>query len=101
MTTYAILKAQLKALNDEAKAARQRELEQVLCDIRAAVERYAIAPEQIYGNHVRMRIRDGRRGPLQPKYRDPETGQTWCGRGRLPRWLVGRCREDFLVEQAI
>lgn len=26
---------------------------------------------------------------LEPKYKDPETGKTWAGRGRLPRWLIG------------
>lgn len=25
---------------------------------------------------------------LEPKYRDPETGKTWAGRGRLPKWMV-------------
>jgi DNA-binding protein H-NS len=23
-----------------------------------------------------------------PKYRDPETGKTWTGRGRRPAWMV-------------
>ena len=36
------------------------------------------------------------------KYRDPETGSTWTGRGLKPRWLVaaiesGRALEEFLV----
>ena len=26
---------------------------------------------------------------LEPKYRDPETGKTWAGRGRIPSWVVG------------
>lgn len=26
---------------------------------------------------------------LEPKYKDPVSGKTWAGRGRLPRWLVG------------
>lgn len=25
--------------------------------------------------------------PLEPKYRHPETGQTWTGRGRRPSWV--------------
>ena len=31
------------------------------------------------------------------KYRNPETGETWTGRGRAPRWLEGKNREDFAV----
>ena len=34
------------------------------------------------------------------KYRNPETGETWSGRGRMPNWLAlaegqGRHREEF------
>jgi len=34
------------------------------------------------------------------KYRNPETGETWSGRGRAPKWLTlaeqqGRSREEF------
>jgi hypothetical protein len=25
--------------------------------------------------------------PVQPKYRDPATGETWSGRGRMATWL--------------
>jgi len=37
------------------------------------------------------------------KYRDPETGDTWAGRGARPRWLVARLKEgkklpDFQIE---
>lgn len=36
------------------------------------------------------------------KYRDPETGETWSGRGRMAGWLARRIEagarlEDFLV----
>ena len=36
------------------------------------------------------------------KYRHPETGQTWSGRGILPKWMTeeiakGRQREDFAI----
>lgn len=45
---------------------------------------------------------DRRRGPKPPKYRDPDTGQTWAGRGKFPVWLRQRLDhgariEDFLV----
>lgn len=36
------------------------------------------------------------------KYRDPETGETWSGRGRMATWLAERVKagarlEDFLA----
>lgn len=43
-----------------------------------------------------------KRGKVAPKFRDPETGTTWTGRGRTPIWLreqeaAGRKREEFSV----
>lgn len=44
--------------------------------------------------------------PVRPKYRNPKNpGETWSGRGRLPRWLRpqlrgGRKLDDFLIDQA-
>jgi DNA-binding protein H-NS len=37
------------------------------------------------------------------KYRNPETGETWSGRGRSPKWMAlaeqsGRSREEFLAK---
>lgn len=39
---------------------------------------------------------------IAPKYRHPETGETWTGRGGIAGWLAkeikaGRTREDFLI----
>jgi DNA-binding protein H-NS len=31
------------------------------------------------------------------RYRDPETGKGWSGRGLEPKWLKGRDREQFRV----
>jgi DNA-binding protein H-NS len=39
-------------------------------------------------------------GKVAPKYRDPQTGSTWSGRGLRPRWLsaalaAGRSLDEF------
>lgn len=41
-------------------------------------------------------------GKVAAKYRHPETGETWSGRGLEPKWLRaeiagGKSRQDFLV----
>ena len=43
----------------------------------------------------------GSSGPV--KFRDPESGQTWAGRGKRPTWLVnalagGRSLESFAAQ---
>jgi len=45
----------------------------------------------------------GNRGPVAPKYRNPENStETWAGRGLKPRWLSaaikgGKKLDDFLI----
>lgn len=41
--------------------------------------------------------KDGRRGKVAPKYRDPDTGATWTGRGIAPKWIAGKDRERYLI----
>jgi DNA-binding protein H-NS len=54
-------------------------------------------------------VRDGkarRKYPrVLPKYRNPQTSETWSGRGKRPRWLVaavksGRKVEEFRISDA-
>jgi DNA-binding protein H-NS len=47
-------------------------------------------------------VREGSRARVAAKYRDPESGATWSGRGLKPRWLVaalagGKTPSDFAV----
>lgn len=46
----------------------------------------------------------GERGPVPVKYRGPNPGDTWSGRGRVPGWLKaliaqGHSKEEYLVRQ--
>jgi DNA-binding protein H-NS len=51
--------------------------------------------------------RSDRRGPVAPKYRNPENpAETWAGRGLKPRWLAaaikgGKEQDDFLIPGAV
>jgi DNA-binding protein H-NS len=51
---------------------------------------------------VRVSKAKGRK--VAPKYRGPD-GETWAGRGAMPRWMAaaikeGKKREDFLIDKA-
>lgn len=37
------------------------------------------------------------RTPVAAKYKNPETGETWSGRGRSPVWLAGKNKDDFKI----
>jgi DNA-binding protein H-NS len=39
------------------------------------------------------------KGTRPPKYRNPETGQTWSGMGHTPQWMVAaKNRDAFLIQ---
>jgi len=71
---------------------------------RAAVREKMIAFAKQHGFDIRDLLdgRKGKRGKVAVKYRD-RAGNTWTGRGRMPRWLVAATKggkakkEDFLV----
>lgn len=40
------------------------------------------------------------RKKLPVKYLDPETGYSWSGRGKTPLWLIGKCKEKYLINES-
>jgi len=99
MSGYRELKAQADELMKRAEDARQAELETVLQEVRTRVAEYGLTPRQIFGRQGSAG-RAARKTPaVAPKYRDPNTGATWSGRGREPAWIKGKRRERFLIER--
>ena len=62
----------------------------------------AIAKEAGFDIRELFDGRAGKRGKVAVKYRD-KNGNTWTGRGRMPRWLTAAMKggkakkEDFLI----
>ena len=42
--------------------------------------------------HANGAAKPGKRSKVQAKYRDPATGDTWSGRGRMSSWLVAKVK---------
>jgi DNA-binding protein H-NS len=94
--------AKLQALKSQVEAAisanvteRRRELELELSKLAG-----------FGGGKATKFGRGDRRGPVAPKYRNPENpAETWAGRGLRPRWLTaaikgGKEQDDFLIPGA-
>jgi len=94
MAKYQELRAQLEALAAQVEAARVSEKRDVLNEVRKTVKAYGLTEREVFGVQ-----RGANKGASHVKYRDPETGATWCGRGRCPKWIAGKEREDFLVKE--
>ncbi|AWV01682.1 H-NS histone family protein [Burkholderia sp. JP2-270] len=90
------LQAQLAELDQRIKAARRRERNVVLEQVRELVTSYALTAREIFGHGYSDRAKLFTVGV---KYRDPVTGATWSGRGRAPAWIAGRDRAAFLIRE--
>ena len=69
----------------------------VIEEIRNKIGEYAITAHDLGFTVVPRRGRPPKRPPLPPKYQDPKSGHTWSGRGKPPKWIVGKNRERFLI----
>ena len=94
MATYKQLTQQLEKLQVQVSAAREKEMEAAIAQIKEKIAEYGITAEELGFSSKRPAAR---KGALPAKYRNPRTGQTWSGRGRVPAW-IGKNRERFLIE---
>lgn len=99
--------AEREKLEKEIEQMIREQRKERLAAIREDVKRFDITAEEIFGGKTAAKRtkrapaaksrKKTARPPVKPKYRDPETGQTWSGRGREPKWLQGKNREDFAI----
>ncbi len=109
------LQAQAKALEASQGVKKARAVERVralmkklgvdVADLQSepAVRRSRGAKPRSAAKPAKAARKNPRAGsPVAPKFRDPESGVTWSGRGRTPVWLAayleqGRKREEFAI----
>jgi DNA-binding protein H-NS len=99
--SYDALKIKMKEVKTAMEEARRQEFEAVLLSIRRVVFDYGITERDIFGRRKLDGGRDNRFGRVSAKYQNPETGETWTGRGRPPRWILGRAYEEFLIKRRV
>ena len=71
-------------------ADRATDTDNVLDLVMQAIEKYPLKKGR----------RGGTRGPVPPKYRNPnDPSQTWTGRGRQPKWVAELLAGGYTIEQ--
>lgn len=95
MTEYKKLLAQREALEKQIEEARKAEVAEAIATIRALVGEYGLTVDDVFPKSV---SKAGKKtGAVAPKYRDPQTGATWTGRGKAPLWIAGKDRTAFAI----
>lgn len=100
MSQYADLKAQIARLQAQAEEARRTEIDNVVAEIRQKIAEYGLTAQDLGFAVAAKRGRPPKKAPLPAKYQDPKSGNTWSGRGKPPKWIVGKNRERFLIGAA-
>lgn len=95
----------LVTLGTDLDAFKRAERSAVITTIRTMMAVHGITPREVItwrpSCHDELTA-TMTRTKARPKYRDPRTGVTWAGGGRMPRWLRaeienGRALEEFSI----
>lgn len=95
MTTYAELLKQKQNLEQLLEEARKRESGDAVAKCRELIQQFNLTAEDLFPASRSAKTRVG--AAVAPKYRDPATGQTWTGRGKPPKWIADKDREQFAI----
>lgn len=95
MSTYQEYTAKIAELQQLAEAARKNEIAGAKAQIAAIMKDYGLTVADLGG--VKTKAVKAR-APVAVKYRDDATGETWTGRGRAPKWLEGKDKNQYLIK---
>ncbi|MFA7605311.1 MAG: H-NS histone family protein [Rhodocyclaceae bacterium] len=96
MSSLDDLLAQKEALEAQIEDIRNRQRADAIAQVKELIRTYDLTSDDLFGRGS-SRFMSTRRGPGTPRYRDPVSGKTWTGQGRMPKWLEGKSKEDFAI----
>lgn len=96
MPSYKELLAQRQNLDVQIEALRKSEIQDALATVRQMIAEFGLTNEDIFPTG---RAKSPLKGnTVAPKYRDPQTGATWTGRGKPPLWIASKDRTQFEIK---
>lgn len=98
MSTYQEYTAKIAELQQLAEAARKSEIAGAKAQIAAIMKDYGLTVDDLGRADPKATKTVKARNPVAAKYRDDATGETWTGRGRSPKWLEGKDKNQFLIK---
>ena len=104
------IEKEIQKLQKQAKALQAKQRTPVIASIIRSMREYDITPTDIAAAYTRNSGRktakkaagSAPKRVVPPKYRHPDSGDTWTGRGKAPRWITeaetqGKSRDEFLI----
>lgn len=116
--TYAVLQSKIQKeitrLQKQAEALQNKQRAPVIASIVRSMREFDISLEELSAAYNKKKPARAAANPARaaaalpkrtvpPKYRNPETGATWTGRGKAPRWISdaeaqNKSRDQFLIK---
>lgn len=96
MATYKDLQGQIEKLQKQADQAREKEIAAVVTQIKQMMTEYGIQASDLGMPSSKRKRKTGT--PTAPKFQNPQTGETWTGRGRAPKWIEGKDRAKYAIK---
>jgi DNA-binding protein H-NS len=95
---YEELQAKIADLQAQAAKVKEEEKEQAIGMARTMISAYGITARDL-GLDKTPKVKTGPKpgNKVSPKYRDPQSGATWSGRGKTPRWINGADRSQYAI----
>lgn len=91
------LQKQLGQLNLLVEETKQLEKQAKLQQIAEDVKKYGITEIELLRAAGFIKAK---RQKAPAKYYDPNSGNSWTGRGPQPKWLEGKNLDDYLIREA-
>lgn len=91
------LQKELGQLNLLVEEAKQEEKQAKLKQIGDDVKEYGITEIELLRAAGFIQTK---RQKAPAMYYDPDTGQSWSGKGPRPKWLVNKNLDDYLIREA-
>ena len=87
MKTYHQLLTERAELDTQIKKAIKAEKKDAVTAAKNIIADFKLTPKEVFAKKK-----------AKAKYRNPETGAEWSGRGIAPVWIRGLDREQFLIK---
>nr|WP_314621622.1 H-NS histone family protein [uncultured Noviherbaspirillum sp.] len=94
MTSYKDIQAEIAELQAKAEEARFKEIASAISKIKTLMQEYNISVEDLAEKSKKEK--GLKKKSVNVKFQDKD-GNTWSGRGRIPKWLQGKDKEKFRI----
>jgi DNA-binding protein H-NS len=95
---YEEIQAKIADLQAQAEVVKREEKQQAVDMARTMISAYGITARDL-GLDKAPKLKSGPKpgNKIAAKYRDPDSGATWSGRGKTPKWINGADRAAYAI----